>query len=41
VWLGGGTMAALEIDMFTEGQDYGKRQVQEEFFCPFEICAYS
>ena len=32
-------MAALEIDLFTEGQDHGKPQLHEEFFCPFEICA--
>jgi len=28
-------MAALEIDLFTEGHDYGKPQLQEEFFCLF------
>jgi hypothetical protein len=33
-------MTELEIDLFMEGQDYGKPRLQKEFFCPFEICVY-
>jgi hypothetical protein len=34
-------MAELGINLFTEAQDYDKPKLQAEFFCPFEICAYS
>lgn len=30
-------MAALVIDLFTEGKDCGKPQLQEEFFCSFKF----
>ena len=33
-------MAALEIDLFTDRQDYGNSQLQEECFFPLEICVY-